>query len=470
VLMLRLVLKIFFAYWVAAGVVIVVSDFEPHREMHHPELEDALDSSLALNGLSLASAFENGRCSDAQRILQAQVDALALARADGTLLCGDTGVDGQQVLARTAAREHKRVTSNRTLFQLIATPLPFPNNSYVLLLKARYSRAFQIYGLLPGNTTVAISCVVTLFLAFLLALPIRKLRKAAQDIGAGNLATRVQWGKASETLHAFRGKDDIAKLVQDFNNMAARLQSLAEAQHVLLRDVSHELRSPLTRLAVGLGYARQEAPPAMSVHLNRIEGESKRLNDLIGQILALAHLETIQRVEVRREVSLSKVVVDLLPDAQYEAAQSGCTITTAITEGCTVKGNSELLRSAIENIVRNAIRHVETNGLIHIETAVIAENEKRIAVVRISDNGPGIPEDELLSVLKPFYRVKRPLPLQKAGFGIGLAIANRAAIVHGGTINIRNRNQGGLMVEICIPLSPGLNSMRRVARSKNVSR
>ena len=236
--------------------------------------------------------------------------------------------------------------------------------------------------------------------------------------------------------------------------MAARLQALAAAQRMLLRDVSHELRSPLARLAVGLGLARQEAAPTMLVHLDRIERESKRLNDLIGQILALSNLETIQKVEDPEEVSLSGIVVDLMPDVQYEAAQSGCVITTSIAAECTVQGNSELLRAAIENIVRNAIAYAHENGVIHIETTCSNEEDKQFAVVRITDNGPGIPEDELKSVLKPFYRADRSLSWHKAGFGIGLAIANRAAIVHGGTINIRNRNHGGLIVEICIPLSP----------------
>src|SRR5580698_1619300 len=131
--MVRLVLKIFLAYWVAAGVVIVVSDFEPHREMHHPELNDALDSSLAMNGRYLAAAFESGHCSEAERILSTQYDAVAIARADGTLLCGDTGVDDQKALTQLAARNRKRMTANHTLFQLIATPLPYGNNNYILL-------------------------------------------------------------------------------------------------------------------------------------------------------------------------------------------------------------------------------------------------------------------------------------------------------------------------------------------------
>ena len=191
----------------------------------------------------------------------------------------------------------------------------------------------------------------------------------------------------------------------------------------------------------------------MRVHLDRIETESKRLNDLIGQILSLSHLETIQQIEGSSEVSLSEVVVDLLPDIQYEAAQSGCVITTMIGADCIVRGDSELLRAAIENIVRNAIRYVPGNGVIHVETASVDDEDKRSTIVRISDNGPGIPDDELKSVLEPFYRADRSRHWQKTGFGIGLAIAKRAASVHGGTIDIRNRQEGGLMVEMSFPLS-----------------
>ena len=460
--MLRLVLKIFLAYWIAAGVVIVVSDLEPHRENHHPQLEDALDSSLTMNGSFLTDAIERGRCAEVKSLLSTQYGALAIAGTDGTLLCGDTGVEGESALARSAAKARKRMTDNHALFQLIATPIASGNRNYVLLLKSQYVTTLEVYGLLPGNTTIAISCVVTLFLAFLVALPIRRLRKAAQEIGAGDLDTRVQWGKASETLHAFRGRDDIAKLVEDFNNMAARLQSLATAQRMLLRDVSHELRSPLARLSVGLGLARQEAAPTMLVHLDRIEREASRLNDLIGQILALSELETLQKVEDAEDVLLSKIVAELMPDVQYEAAQSGCVITADIIEDCTVRGNSELLRAAIENIVRNAIAYAPPNGTIHIDTASALEGDQPLAVVRIADEGPGIPENELKSVLKPFYRVNGSLSGHKAGFGIGLAIANRAAIVHGGTIKIRNRKQGGLHVEICIPLSSSDSRSRGV--------
>ncbi len=450
--MFRLVLKIFLAYWIAAGVVIFIADFAPHRTTHHSELADALDSSLAMSGQAIADAYESGHCSQAQELLSTKDNVLSIATLEGRVVCGDPGIGGTKALVVAAVKKKKRMTSNYPRFQLIATPMRSRSgNKYVIVFKNSYSSALEVYGLLPGYTTIAISCVVTPFLAVLLALPIRRLRRAAQQIAMGKLDARVQWSSMSETVYGFNGNDDIAQLVRDFNHMAERLQALAESQRLLLRDVSHELRSPLARLRVGLGLARQESPVTMSKHLDRIETETERLNNLIGQILSLSYLETIQEIDRPSDVSLSELVVDLLPDVEYEAAQSNCVITTTIRPGCTVRGDAELLRAAVENIVRNAIRYVPDSGLIHIDTAPVERESKRLSIVRISDNGPGIPDDELKSVLEPFYRADKGRHWQQDGFGIGLAIANRAVGVHGGTINILNRPAGGLIVEMCFP-------------------
>jgi two-component system, OmpR family, sensor histidine kinase CpxA len=450
--MIRLILKIFLAYWIAAGVVIAIGNLEPHRQIHHPELVDALDTSLLMNGRLIIDAYESDRCSQLQHLLMVTPDALSVVTPDAHLLCGDVHVPNDEALVQASAKSGTRMTTNHMFFQLIAMPMRSESGkNYVILLKSSYQSALQIDGLLPGYTTIAVSCVVTVFLAFLVALPIRRLRTAAREIATGNLDARVLWGKMSEKIYGFKGRDDIAKLVQDFNHMAERLQALAESQRLLLRDVSHELRSPLTRLGVGLGLARQEAPATMRQHLDRIESEAQRLNDLIGQILSLSYLETIREIELPRDVSLSELVVDLLPDVQYEAAQSSCTIKTTIGLGCNVRGDADLLRSAVENIVRNAIRYVPDNGLIHVEAMPVEKDGKVLSVVRISDNGPGIPEGELKCVLEPFYRADKSRYWQQSGFGIGLAIANRAARVHGGTIHIRNRLEGGLTVEMCFP-------------------
>jgi two-component system sensor histidine kinase CpxA len=452
--MVRLVLKIFLAYWLAAGVVIAISDFEPHRHIHNPELVDAVDGALAMSSRMLMDSYEKGRCADVQQAMTTSRDALYLLNSDGTLLCGTRNLPDTGMLVAETIRSGKRTTSNHALYQLIAVPMMSNTNSkYVVVFKNSYGTALQIYGLLPGYTTIAISGVVTLFLAILVALPIRRLRKAAKDISEGKLATRVQWGTLSSRVYGLRDGDDIDRLVRDFNHMAERLQSLAEAQRLLLRDASHELRSPLARMSVALALARTNTPVSTHSHLDRIETEASRLNYLIGQILSLSHIETLQKLDGPRVISLSELVVDLIPDVQYEAAQTNSLIQTTISEGCYIKCDVELVRSAIENILRNAIRYTPANGFIHVETANITAQEERTAVVRVIDNGPGIPEEELRSVLDPFYRADKARHWQQDGFGIGLAIADRAAKLHGGSIQVRNNPQGGLCVEMHFPFA-----------------
>jgi two-component system sensor histidine kinase CpxA len=450
--MIRLLLKIFLAYWVAAGIVIVISDFEPHRHIHHPELTDALDSALAMNGRSLVHAYEAGRCQELQDLLSVSRDELYLVTVQGRVLCGNPDLPEMQKLVASAVKQKKRVTENHAWFQLLAVPLTSTSGAkYVLLLKSNYSTALQFYGLLPGYTTVSISCAVTVFLGVLVALPIRRLRQAAGEIAMGRLDTRVHWGRLPVNESVSKGGDDIDQLVRDFNHMAEQLESLAKAQRILLRDVSHELRSPLTRLGVGLGLARAQAPASMRESLDWIGGEAARLNTLVGQILSLSRLDAILRIDEPCLVSLSELVVDLLPDLQYEAARSDCVIGTTINGDCYVSGDEDLLRAAVDNVLRNAIKYASGGGLIHVETSTDERQGKKFFSVRVSDNGPGIPEHELGLVVEPFYRADRSRHRQQEGSGIGLAIVDRAARLHGGMVGIRNKPDGGLVVEICLP-------------------
>ncbi len=447
--MVRLLLKIFLAYWIAAGVVIVISDFEPHRHIHNPELTDALDTALAMDGRSMIDAYESGHCAEAQKRFSSGRDGLYLAAPDGKLLCGDAGAPDAKGVVAAAVQQKKRMTANYEWFQLVAVPIKSPRGAaYVLIFKSGYKNALQVYGLLPGYTTISISCVVTLFLAFLMALPIRRLRTAAGEIATGKLDARVRWNSPTAR---FTGGDDIDQLCTDFNHMAEHLQSLADAQRLLLCEVSHELRSPLTRLSVGLGLARSESSPAMQVHLDRIGAEAVRLNCLIDQVLSLSRLDLLPEIDAPGVTSLSELVVDLLPDMQYEASQSDCILDATVCPGCYVRCDRELLRTAIENIVRNAIKYAGSGGLIQVETACEVLDGKSVSIVRVSDNGPGVPEHELPSVLKPFYRADRSRHWQQDGSGIGLAIADRAARLHDGAIQLRNKPDGGLIVEIRIP-------------------
>jgi two-component system sensor histidine kinase CpxA len=457
--MIRLLLKMFLAYWIAAVVVIAIADLGPHQHMHTPQLMDAVDSGVQLSGRMMVGAYEAGRCKQLETTLSTSLDKLALVTPEGQILCGDLIVPEMAGLATSAARSKRRITANYPLFQLIALPIiSSAGTHYVVLMKSHYSSALHVNGFLPGYTTIAISIVVTVLLAVLVALPIRRMRSAARAIAMGKLDARVSWGKRFSRVYGFRGGDDIDRLVQDFNYMAEQLQSLASAQRLLLRDVSHELRSPLTRLGVGVSMARSGAPASTREHLDRIECEAARLNYLIGQILSLSQLDMSHQIDSPRVFSLTDLVADLLPEIQYEAAQYDCVISETFEDGCYVCGDQELLRAAVENVLRNAVKYARDSGPIHVETAHEERHGESFSVVRVSDTGPGIPEHELDSVVKPFYRADRSRHWQQEGSGIGLAIAERAARLHRGILGLRNKPDGGLLVEICLPFVPPGNT------------
>jgi two-component system sensor histidine kinase CpxA len=245
--------------------------------------------------------------------------------------------------------------------------------------------------------------------------------------------------------------DDLDRLTMDFNHMAERIQGLVEAQHLLLRDVSHELRSPLARLNVTLALSRREAGNEMQTHLNRIEREANKLSDLIARLLSLSYMETTREIRDASAVSLSTLVHDVLPNVQYEASLRGCRIATRIGRDSAVLGDASLLESALENILRNALRYTPENGVIEVVLTESDNGQRRQAELRVSDRGPGVPEDELEAILRPFYRVDSARQSKTGGYGLGLAIASRVVHLHGGNIVATNRTDGGLAVRMLFP-------------------
>lgn len=449
-----MILKIFFAYWIAAGVVIVASDLEPHKLIHTPELSDALDTSLAIVGEKLIEAAGAGTCGAVKTWHLSPDDAIGLFSTEGQLVCGDIGVADSK-LAAAAAGSHKRMTRDFARYQVIAMPIiARDGRRYAVEMKSDYTSTLQAFGFLPGIKTLQISIVVTFFLAVLVVMPVRRMRTAARRIACGDLSARVADGLYSRMLAKIGLRDDIDGLRIDLNAMAQRLQALVSTQKLLLRDISHELRSPLARLAVALESARdlvagEPIEDEMRLHLNRIERESDRLNASIGHILSLSYMETIRELRHKVDLSLSSVVEDLLPDVQYEAQNRDCRIVTSTPDDLIVNGDSDMLRHAVENIVRNAIRYSPPGGTVEIGIAKI----ERSAVLRVADTGPGVAEEKLNSILNPFYRASESRRSSTNGFGIGLAIADRAAHLHAGRIAARNREGGGLIVELSLPLA-----------------
>jgi two-component system sensor histidine kinase CpxA len=292
--------------------------------------------------------------------------------------------------------------------------------------------------------TFLVAGVVCYLLARSLTSPILKLRQAAQEFAGGNLTTRVapRLGQSSGELF---------DLATDFDRMAEQIETLLNSQQRLLRDISHELRSPLARLNIALELVRRQGAENSPRHLDRIAKESEKLNEMIGQLLAITRLEGgADHSRGSGPVALEELLRKVVDDANYEGRANGRGTELTILHPATIQGVEELLHSALENVVRNGLRYTTPGGPVAVSLDRTADGGS--AVITIGDQGPGVPAADLPRLFQPFYRVSEARDRQSGGAGVGLAIAERAIRLHGGTITAANLPTGGLRVTITLPL------------------
>jgi len=275
------------------------------------------------------------------------------------------------------------------------------------------------------------------FISRYLTAPLQKLSQAAANIAEGRLDTRVDPSLG-------RRWDEIAGLARDFDRMAERIEALVTGQRRLLGDVSHELRSPLSRLIVALGLVKQGPAEEATENLERIALEARRLDTLIGQLLALTRIDSGVDRGTPVPFDLANLAHEIASDADFEARARNRRVVVRQADACTVTGFEEMVRRAVENVVRNSVRHTAEGTTVEI--SLVAGNSR--ARLRVRDYGPGVPESLLSEIFLPFRRVANG---NQEGAGLGLAIAERAVHVHRGTIRAWNAPEGGLIVEIDLP-------------------
>lgn len=290
---------------------------------------------------------------------------------------------------------------------------------------------------LPIFAGSVVSLLFAALLAWYFARPIRSLRTAFDDVANGKLDTRI--GTAMNTR-----RDELADLGGNFDRMAERLQNLIEGQRRLLHDVSHELRSPLARLQAAADLMRQQ-PERAPEFVARIERDTARMDRLVGELLTLARLDAGIGDTPRETIDLVALIEEIAEDARLEAESRDCRIELAPGAPATVSGNPDLLRRALENVLRNALRHSPLGGCVAIS---ITTDAGQVSIA-IADSGNGVADSDLDAIFEPFYRAGNADTF--AGYGLGLAITRRVMLVHGGSVQAKNRPGGGLIVTLNLP-------------------
>jgi signal transduction histidine kinase len=366
-----------------------------------------------------------------QRLRQVFQGQAIFADASGRDLI--TGENRSDLIRRTPPR--------RLPFRLVHGPRVVisrasADGKYWLFLVIPHERV-QWWFLSPEHLWVVGAVLVLCYaLAYYLTSPLRRLQKALERFGQGDFSAR-----AGTTRH-----DQLGELGRTFDKMAGRIQTLLSAERRLLLDISHELRSPLARLGVAIELAR--SGPDREGALDRIEKESSRLNTLVGELLQVTRAEGDPQSLRASTVRLDQVLRQVVDDGRIEATARGCLLEVVEDGPVTVRGDAELLRRAIENIIRNAIRYTPPASAVEIH--LCASGGK--AELRVRDYGPGVPEESLTRIFDAFYRVDDARNRQTGGVGLGLAIARRAVELHNGTLTARNAAPG-LVVELELPLA-----------------
>jgi len=460
--MRSLFLKIFLSFWVATALFIVLAilvtlAMRPTRQVSAVE---------ALQSKFLAEAVEAYQSGSTEK-LRDYLRSLGETQHIHSVLFDERGpLTGHQPhpwfseTARgerpTAATFWGRISPH---FQMLKTSMTGNDGHRYTLVTELPPGQNALFG--PGGVpglgiliAVLSSGLVCYILSRYLTSPILRLRKATLKLAGGDLSARA----GSSTLH---GKDEMSQLVRDFDLMAEQIEKLVSAQSCLLKDISHELRSPLARLTVALELARQRTGPEAESVLDRISLESDRMNELIGSLTTIARLESGAGTR-KVPVQLEEIVEEIAQDADFEAQARNCQVQAEVMDELPVLGDPALLRSAIENVVRNATRYTPEGSTVKIHAEKVQKLGHSEALIQVSDAGPGVPQDSLEKIFRPFYRIDDARVRATGGVGLGLAITDQAVRLHGGSVKASNLPEGGLLVEVRLPLQPPAGEVRNL--------
>ncbi|WP_336366166.1 sensor histidine kinase [Marinobacter sp. C2H3] len=429
---LSLFWRIFLSIWLAMATTVVASNLATRFLLDRER--QAIERQVGLQDLAheaIRIREQEGR-GDAWRFLRDQGE-----RLDLHLVLIERGEQGDPLPKPIRERmrsdwypQKPAVINVSDGYQLIA----WPRASSDGWLDPRFFRALE---LALAFVLITLACV---WIARFLSRPLKHMEATARAIAAGKNRLRVN------AKIAGRG-DEIGQLATAFNAMTDQLCKLLERQQGLLRDISHDLRTPLARQRVAIELASEAGADAGL--MASILRQNERLETMTGQILSLYRVTEqggdLARVPVQVQGLVNRVLQDAADYAEHQRVDCRLVANPGVV-GVSVLGDAELLQRALDNILQNALDHTPPGHAIHLTLASGAE----WVTLTLDDEGPGVPEEALAHLFEPFYRGDAARGGQ--GWGLGLAIARNILAVHDGHIRAENRPEGGLRVTVTLPV------------------
>jgi two-component system sensor histidine kinase CpxA len=481
--MRRLFWRIFALFWASSVVLIIAIAWITSNNFENEKIPGLgitrLESVLNEHLRNAAHTLRDGGVGALRSMLAQQLDfgriSVYVLDADKKDLLGRE-VPAEIIVATDhAIADTQGLSANRMRLRLLTaadgakyTAIARFEGPTLLRLLYRHPSTFWMH----VGLAMAISACFALLLAAYITAPLARIRASARRVARGDLSAHIgdlPFGRSAEIL----------ALASEFDQMTARLRDLVEGQRRLIRDVSHEMRSPLSRMRIALELARANVKealvepvgaaltPVSAGHgggerdaardfsgteavnqLDRIEREAERLEEMIAQAIQLTRMETTTPSKVE-DVALDQMVADIASDAAFEAQARPCSLHIAQSEALVVRAEADLVASAIENVVRNAVKYTAADTTVGIRLDHV-EGQAR---VRVRDCGPGVPAGDCARIFEPYFRTDAARQRKSGGSGLGLAIAKRAIERQGGRIHASNADGGGLEVEILLPLA-----------------
>ncbi|MCH9756427.1 MAG: HAMP domain-containing protein [Gammaproteobacteria bacterium] len=369
---------------------------------------------------------------------------LYLLNTDGTIISSTPIPKHINVITQRLKTHDFPNQTYKDNFILMSAPMTLQNqHTYRLAMYLSEAPPNRIFN--PIKNILLRLCIASI-LAFILSYAVSRLfMKRLNQIGKS--VTRISQGELDTRTPSSltKGHDEVSTLAGQVNVMADKIQTLITSKERLLEDISHELRSPLARQQTALEIARRKTSTIDKHHLDRIEQENIHMDCLVNEILELATLNRTERPLHPETFSLSALIKKIIKNAHYET-QTHC-ISFNSCNNTELFADAHLIYRAIENIIRNALHHTGKNKQIEITL----NQTQRDLVLTISDNGPGINENDLEYIFSPFYKSQTLGHQSKQSYGLGLAITKQIIDLYQGTISAKNRPSGGLEVSIHLP-------------------